>query len=142
MRKGVVMTEEIAEMLRRRYSDESNASLAEELGIAAVTVSKWARKLGLRKSEKFMEKARWKGMVEIWYAQVTGKNRGGARKGGTSGSFGRRKLTAKEEEKRKKAIRDTAWEERKRILRGEERKTRWSMRDYSKPKEGGKWRKA
>lgn len=137
------LSEERIAAMRERYADVENADLAREFGVSERTVLRWAAQLGLRKSEALLEKIRWKAYLGMQYLKLTGGNcGGGARKGGTAGSFGRRKLTAEEEKKRVEAIRKTAWEERKRIMHGEMRKTKWGMRDYSKPKEGGKWRKA
>lgn len=137
------MNEEKLAVLRERYSDTENGILAKELGVSIRTVARWGAALGLRKSPDLIEKIRYKAYLGWQYLRLTGGNiGGGAKKGGTPGSFGKRKLTEEEERKRVDAIRKTAWEERKRVLRGETRKTRWKMVDYGKKKVDGKWQKA
>lgn len=137
------MNEEKLAVLRERYADTENGILAKELGVSIRTVARWGAALGLRKSPDLIEKIRYKAYLGWQYLRLTGGNiGGGAKKGGTSGSFGQRKLTEEEERKRVDAIRKTAWEERKRVLRGESRKTRWRMVDYGKKKVDGKWQKA
>ena len=137
--------EEAEGLLRSRYADEKNGDLAKELGVGLRTLSRWAARLGLRKSEAFLGRVRWEAQMELAHRRLCGERVGGVKKGegkATAGSFGNRRLTPEQEEKRKEAIRKTAWEERKRILHGEERKTRWRMCDYGKKKVGGKWQKA
>ena len=129
-------------VLRDRYADEKNAVLAGELGVSLRTVARWAAELGLRKSEAFLARVLHDANMQVMWMRLCGKKVGGYAKGGTAGSFGRRKLSEAEEKRRVEAIRRTAWEERKRILRGEKRKTRWGMVDYGKGKSGGKWQKA
>lgn len=129
--------------MREKFADEKNPALAEELGVSVRTVERWASEMGLGKSVAFWERVRWDAYLGQQYAKLVGRSAGGGcRKGGNAGSFGRRKVSAEEEEKRKDAIRKTAWEERKRILHGEKRRTGWQMVDYGKGKVGGKWRKA
>lgn len=132
--------------LRERYADEKNADLAAELGVSERTVLRWAGQLGLRKSEAFLRSVLREANMQVAYLRLCGKKVGGyakgTNKGGTAGSFGRRVVSEEEEKRRVEAIRKTAWEERKRVLRGEKRKTQWGMVDYGKPKVGGKWQKA
>lgn len=136
-------TEVQERVMRERFADEKNPALAGELGVSVRTVARWAREMGLSKSAAFWERVRWDAFLGQQYAKLVGRGvGGGGRKGGTAGSFGRRMLSEEEEEKRKDAIRKTAWEERKRVLRGEKRRTGWKMVDYGKGKVGGKWQKA
>ena len=134
------------QVLRERYADEKNRDLAAELGVSERTVLRWAGQLGLRKSEAFKAAVLLEANMQVAYLRLCGKRCGGyakgTNKGGTAGSFGRRVVSEEEEKRRVEAIRRTAWEERKRVLRGEKRRTRWGMVDYGKEKVGGKWQKA
>lgn len=103
------------EELRRRYPCERDAVLAEDFGVCTRTIWRWAKKLGLEKDAEHARRPFRKG---------------------------ERAFSGELEEKRKEAIRRSAWEERKRILHGEPRKTGWRMVDYGKPQVGGKWQKA
>lgn len=125
------MTAEAASLLRERYAEEKNAVLAEALGVSERTVLRWASSLGLRKSEAFLARVRWDAELAARYLRLTGVRVGGfgkGERGGTAGSFGRRRLTAEQEAKRIAAIRATAWEERKREIRGEPLRTRWKRK--------------
>lgn len=140
------MTVDQEKILRERYPGEKNKDLADALGVSLRTVSRWAKGMGLTKSQEFMDGVRWEAYMKVKWMRLCGMKVGGydkgKMKGGTPGSFGRRKVSRKEEDKRVEAIRNTAWEERKRVLRGEKRKTGWKMVDYGKPKKDGKWQKA
>jgi len=118
-------------LLRERYAEERNEDLARECGVSVRTVGRWASELGLRKSEGYLARQRWNAYMVVAWMRLCGKRVGGTVKGGTAGSFGRRRLTEEQEKKRIAAIRNTAWEERKRVIRGEKRKTGWKMVDYS-----------
>lgn len=126
-------TEEKDAVLVSRYADEKNADLARELGCGVRTVERHARKLGLEKSDAFRMRARERAKAGalMWYEymRITGQ------KVGNHGAPGRKfekghRFSEEIEAKRVKAIRDRAWDERVRIIRGFTRKTRWPMVDY------------
>lgn len=122
-------------VLRERYGDEKNAVLARDLGVSMRTVERHAGMLGFRKSEGFLERVSREGLRDIEYRRLCGERVGGFRKGegrtGNVGSFRKGHHFCSEiEEKRVKAIRDRAWDERVRLMRGWERKTKWKMTGY------------
>lgn len=121
-------------VLEERFADERNDVLAKELGCGVRTLVRHARKLGLEKSREFMELAREASRAESarWYEymRITGQ------KVGNHGAPGRKfkkghRFDAETEAKRVKAIRDRAWDERVRIIKGVSRRTKWPMVDYS-----------
>lgn len=118
------------EVVLERYADERNSVLCEELGVGLRTLERHAAKLGVRKSPVFIEKrqkmasqeaARW-----VEYMKITGQK---IRKspGGRRFEKGHR-FDAETEARRVKAIRDRAWDERVRLIRGWTRKTGWKMK--------------
>lgn len=120
-------------VLEARYADELNAVLAKELGCGERTVVRHARRLGLEKSPEFMRRARENAVAESkrWYEymRITGQ------KVGNHGAPGRKfqkghRFEGEIEARRIQAIRDRAWDERVRIIRGVARKTGWPMVDY------------
>lgn len=124
-------------VLRERYADEKNRVLSSELGVSVSSVERHAKVLGLRKSDAFLRKVSEEGLKEVEYRRLCGERVGGFRKGegrkGTSGSFRKGHHFCSEiESKRVKAIRDRAWDERVREMRGWERKTKWKMTGYGK----------
>ena len=133
MVKGIVMGDWV-----ERYADTANAVLAAELGVGLRTLVRWASKMGLRKSDAFLREVSRKGLMEIEYRRLCGERVGGFRKGdghkGTAGSFRKGHRFEREiEEKRVKALRERAWDERRRALHGMEAKTRWPVaRDLKK----------
>lgn len=116
-----------------RYADEENCVLCEELGVCIRTLERHAVKLGVRKSAAFTEriqrKASSEGLRTLEYMKITGKKvkRGPGGKGFKKGHH----FDAETEARRVKAIRDRAWDERVRMIRGWTRKTRWKMADFS-----------
>lgn len=125
-------------VLLERYADEKNAVLCKELGVSMRTLERHANALGLRKSDAFLRKVSEEGLREVEYRRLCGERVGGIRKGdgrkGTAGSFKKgHKFDAEVEARRVKAIRDRAWDERVREIRGWAKKTRWPSR---KVKEG------
>lgn len=124
-------------VLRKRYAGEKNALLAEELGVSLRTLERHAGRLGLRKSESFLRDVSREGLMEVEYRRLCGERVGGVRKGegrkGTAGSFAKgHHFCGEVEARRVKAIRDRAWDERVRGMRGWERRTKWKMSDYGK----------
>ena len=121
-------------VLVSRYADEKNADLARELGCGVRTLERHASKLGLSKSEAFRRRAqeRAKSGALMWYEymRITGQKVGNRGVPGTKFEKGHR-FSAEVEAKRVKAIRDRAWDERVRIMKGFSRKTGWKMVDYA-----------
>ena len=120
------------EVVLERYADELNSVLCEELGVGLRTLERHAAKLGVRKSQEFVERrqrlasqgaVRW-----VEYMKITGQK---IRKspGGRRFEKGHR-FPEEIEAKRVKAIRDRAWDERVRLIRGWTRKTGWKMVDF------------
>lgn len=127
-------TEEMDAVLRERFAEERNEDLARELGCGVRTVERHARALGLEKSEAFRRRAqeRAKSGALMWYEymRITGQ------KVGNHGAPGRKfekghRLPPEVEARRVQAIRDRAWDERVRIMKGFTRKTGWKMVDYA-----------
>ena len=59
--KRVKSNEESDNYLRAHFADTKNEDLARHLGVDVKTVRRWARRLGLVKSEAFMQEARKRG---------------------------------------------------------------------------------
>ena len=120
-------------VLLERYADEENAVLVKYLGVGLRTLERHAAKLGVKKSQEFMERRQRlasRGAVRwVEYMKVTGQK---IRKspGGRRFEKGHR-FDEETEARRVKAIRDRAWDERVRLIRGWTRKTGWKMVDYS-----------
>lgn len=129
-------------VLRERYADKKNRELAGELGVSERTVRRWAKELGLEKSEEFLKGVLWEASMQAEYLRLCGKRVGGVPKGVRTREGCGFVRTEEVEKKRIAAIRKTAWEERQRVLRGEKRRTGWRMVDYGKEKVDGKWQKA
>lgn len=134
MSRGVRWSPEWDSVLEARFATERNEDLAGELGCGVRTLERHARRLGLEKSREFMRDAREHAVSEAgrWYEymRITGQ------KVGNHGSPGRKfepghRFEGDVEARRIKAIRDRAWDERRRIIRGVSRKTGWKMVDYS-----------
>lgn len=126
-------------VLLERYADEKNSVLCVELGVSERTLQRHAGNLGLRKSEAFLEMVSSEGLMEIEYRRMRGERVGGFRKGegrkGTAGSFRKgHRFCSEVERRRVKAIQDRAWDERVRLIRGWERKTKWKMSGYENGK--------
>lgn len=123
-------------VLLERYASEGNASLAGELGVSKRTLERHASMLGLRKSAEFLEDVRRGALDVVAWMRACGRRCGGVRKGegkATSGSFRKgHRFDGEVEAKRVKAIRDRAWDERVRAIRGMRRNTGWRMTDYGK----------
>ena len=122
-------------ILVEKFSNTRNQDLEAELGVSNRTLLRHARALGLVKSEEFLREAAARGLRHVEYIRLTEGRAGGFRKGdghkGTSGSFrpGHR-FGPEVEKKRVESIRETAWQERRRMMHGMARKTRWKMADY------------
>ena len=121
-------------VLVSRYADEKNADLARELGCGVRTLERHASKLGLEKSAGFREKAKgwsadgWRRYCE--YMRITGQKL--VRNGVCGKPFEKgHRFDGEVEARRVKAIRDRAWDERVRIMKGFSRKTGWKMVDYA-----------
>ncbi len=119
-------------VLRERYADERNSVLVDELGVSERTLQRHAKALGLGKSEAFLLMLREEGLRAVEYRRLCGERVGGFRKGegrkGTAGSFRKgHRFDGEVEARRVKAIRDRAWDERVRMIRGWQRRTAWKM---------------
>lgn len=115
-----------------RYADERNSVLCEELGVGLRTLERHAANLGVRKSPDFIENRQKKASQEAarWvdYMKITGQK---IRKSYGGGGFKKgHHFDSETEARRVKAIRDRAWDERVRMIRGWTRKTGWKMVDY------------
>ena len=126
-------TAEMDAVLVERFAVERNADLARMLGCGVRSVERHARMLGLVKGDEFLERAkeisaegyrRW-----CEYMRITGQKRKRSGVCGRPFEKGHR-FDADVEEKRVKAIRDRAWDERVRLIRGVARRTGWKMRSY------------
>lgn len=129
------------DVLREKFSSVRNADLERELGISNRTLLRHARRLGLEKSAAFLAEVSRRGLDTIEWMRLCGKRVGGYEKGthpGTAGSFRKgHKWDAGVEAKRVKAIRDRAWDERVREIRGMVPKTKWPKRLARDLKGGG-----
>lgn len=120
-------------VLLERFSEERNEDLARRLGCGVRTVERHARKLGLEKSAEFKEKVKdWSAAGARRYCEymrITGQKM--VKKGVCGKPFEKgHRFSDEIEARRVKAIRDRAWDERVRIIRGWTRKTGWKMVDY------------
>lgn len=124
------------QVLNERYADESNAELCRILGVALRTVERHASALGLKKSEEHWRRHQQEASkgAKRWFEwmKLTGQKIK-RRPGGKRFEKGHR-WDAETEEKRVNAIRDRAWDERRRLMHGWQRKTRWRMVDDFKKK--------
>lgn len=127
-------TADMDAVLLERFSDELNADLCRELGCGVRTLERHARKLGLEKSAEFrarcLERTNRGALLWYEYMRITGQ------KVGNHGSPGRKfekghRFEGEVEERRVKALRDRSEDERRRIINGWQRKTRWPMVDYA-----------
>lgn len=130
-----VWTPEKVAVLVEKYAEARNEDLVAELGVSMRTIERKAKALGLKKSERFLRDASQRGLMEIEYRRMMGEQVGGFKKGdghkGTPGSFKKgHRFTGEIEEKRVKACRDRAWDERVRLIRGFPRLTKWKMKNY------------
>lgn len=130
-----VWTPEKVAVLVEKYAETRNENLVAELGVSMRTIERKAKALGLKKSERFLRDASQRGLMEIEYRRMMGEQVGGFKKcdghKGTSGSFKKgHRFTGEIEEKRVKACRDRAWDERVRLIRGFPRLTKWKMKNY------------
>lgn len=124
------------DVLRERYADTENAVLARESGYGLRTIERHAAKLGLKKSAALMEKTRDRATREAarWYEymRVTGQKVKKKGVGGRPFEKGHR-FEGEVEAKRVTAIRNRAWDERRRLMHGITRRTKWRMvDDYEK----------
>ena len=120
-------------VLRERFADERNEDLARELGCGVRTLERHARALGLEKSSAFKERAKeWsKAGASRWYEYMRITGQKVVRKGVCGRPFEKgHRFDAEVEARRVKAIRDRAWDERVRMMRGFTRKTGWKMVGY------------
>lgn len=120
-------------VLRERYGEERNEVLAKELGVSVRTVARWAAKLGLKKSERWLAQQRWDAVMVAQWKRLCGHRVGGFEKGKYKGvnwsgwKKGERAFSGEAEKKRVAALRERGMDERRRIRSGQERKTRWRM---------------
>lgn len=135
--RGRKWQEEWDDVLRKEYASELNEVLARRLGCGVRTLERHARALGLEKGEELKAKAkelagdgyrRW-----CEYMRITGQK---IRRSGVCGKPFEKghRFDGEVEAKRIQAIRDRAWDERVRIIRGITRKTGWKMLDYCERK--------
>lgn len=125
--------EEWDAVLVELFPTERNGDIARRLGCGERTVVRHARRLGLEKGEEFKEKVRgWAASGSRRYCEymrITGQKI--VRRGVCGKPFEKgHHLSPESEAKRVKAIRDRAWDERVRIIRGFTRKTKWKMNEY------------
>lgn len=117
-------------VLEERFSDTKNEVLARELGVAWRTVKRHANLLGLKKSDAFLSecgKEGSRGSVRwLEYMRITGQ-KVKKRQGGRPFQKGHR-FEGEVEERRVKALRDRAWDERVREIRGWRKMTKWPTR--------------
>ena len=127
----MAMDEEKRKVMVERYADCGNEELARELGVSVRTVGRWAKALGLRKSEKRLAEIRLDAQRTVEWMRLCGKRVGGVKKGqgkANAGSFKKgHRFSGEAEERRVRALRERGMDERRRIRNGEERKTRWRM---------------
>lgn len=132
MGRGVKWTEAMDRVLLERFANEKNEVLARDLGCGWRTVRRHANLLGLKKSPEFLSRIGEEGQRESkrWfeYMRITGQK---VKRGGPGKPFEKgHRFEGEVEARRVKAIRDRAWDERLRIIRGQRRSTRWPMVDY------------
>ena len=116
-------------ILIEKYANTLNAELVKETGYGERTIVRHARKLGLFKSKEFMSMtqrhAAEEGIRWYEYMRITGQkfNRKIVQHNGT---FKKGRVPDKEiEKKRIQAIRDRAWDDRKRIMHGMKPRAKW-----------------
>lgn len=122
-------------VLVESFPTERNADIARRLGCGERSVVRHARMLGLEKGEAFREKVKgWAASGSRRYCEymrITGRKI--VRRGVCGKPFEKgHRFEAEVEERRVKALRDRAWDERVRLIRGFARKTGWNMKDYGK----------
>ena len=132
--RGKPWTAEMDEVLKERFANEKNGDLAKEYGYAARTIRRHAELLGLSKSAELMERIWREGVAgsvrKAEYMRITGQKVKRKRIGGAPWQKGHR-FEGEIEEKRVAALRARSEDERKRIIRGWTRKTKWPMVDYA-----------
>lgn len=124
-------------VLMEMFPEERNEVIARKLGCGVRTLERHARRLGLEKSAAFKERSKeWSAdgyRRYCEYMRITGQKL--VRKGVYGKPFEKgHRFDGEIEAKRIKAIRDRAWDERVRIIRGMSRNTGWKMVDYCKGK--------
>lgn len=135
--RGKAWTPEMDRYLMERYADTENKVLAEETGYGIRTIRSHALKLGLEKSRELMRRTQLRasraGSMAIEYMKITGaKRKRKVRLGGRPFQKGHH-WDEETERKRVEAIRETAWQERRRMMHGMVRKTGWKMvNDFDK----------
>lgn len=136
--RGKKWESNLDDVLIERYPNESNQSLAKELGYGVRTIERHAKMLGVMKSEEYMQMTQYRASMEgvRWfeYMRITGQK---IRKGNCNGKrFKKGRIPEPEiEKKRIAAIRARAWEDRKRIIHGLPPRSRWKWKlDTYKPK--------
>ena len=135
MEVRVIGSEEWLCALRELFPDERNTDVARKLGCSVRTVERYARKLSLEKSEAFREAVKVRAWVgaQRWYEYMRITGQKVVRKGAVGKPFEKGHRFSEEiEARRVKALRDRAWDERVRIIRGQIRRTGWRMRDYGR----------
>ena len=131
--RGKPWTAEMDAVLRERYANTKNSELAREYGYGIRTITRHGMLLGLEKSPELLESIWQEGVRESarWceYMRITGQ-KVRKRLGGRPFEKGHR-FEGDVEERRVKALRDRSEDERRRIIHGWQRKTRWPMVDYA-----------
>lgn len=135
MSRGKKWDQAVDAVLLERYADTKNEVLARETGYGMRTIERHARKLGLRKSPAFVAEVQWRASREgvRWceYMRITGQKVKKKAVGGKQWEKGHR-FEGEIEEKRLKALRDRVWDERRRMMHGMARKTKWRMVEFGK----------
>lgn len=115
-----------------RYADAENAVLCRELGVGLRTLERHAAALGVRKSEEHVRESQAKASREAarWfeYMRITGQKVQKKAVGGKPFAKGHR-FEGEIEARRVKSIRDRVWDERRRMMYGLTRRTKWKMVD-------------
>lgn len=75
--KAAKKTEPSDAYLQKHFATTNNETLARHFGVDVKTVRRWARRLGLVKSETFMQEARLRGISKTYYTpeQIAFRNR-------------------------------------------------------------------
>lgn len=138
MSRGKKWDPSVDELLREKYPDTRNEDLANETGYGIRTLERHARMLGLNKSAEFVSDMQRKASIEgvRWfeYMRITGQKVKKKAVGGKQWEKGHR-FEGEIEEKRVKALRDRVWDERRRMMHGMKRRTKWRMVEFGKLEE-------
>ena len=131
--KGKIWTKSDDEVLIEKFADTYSTELAKMLNCGLRTIERHAKMLGLSKSKEHIKeiqrKASMAGTMQIEYLSFIGKKKRGT---ASRGNFKKGRIPDPETEKKRiAALRQLAWEERKRVIHGFRQKTKWKFNtDY------------